>query len=385
MPAFSSAFLNNKLFCDQALSFDSMGRYSGDIQAGAFPQANGDVFLRLFLPGAQTVQMEASVSNEVSAQVALAHRGDGVFEGTLPFDERLTGPANVTVRVNGAVVLVPDLPIIWTDNRPQNNLEIPDPEGDYLLLKNVPHGSYIRETIWSHSTCNWEHCMVFTPPGYGKSREAFPVLYLLHGGGDNELMWEYVGKMSHILDNLWAEEKAERFIVVTMNGMLRSGGRVGTPVDEAFEQMLLEDCIPFIEQNYRVKTGKWDRAIAGLSMGAYMSCDIGFAHPELFGSIGTFTASMSKGDTPFSTYERPYPQVLAQGAERFAENYRLYFRSTTPQENHPEFFEADDALLKEAGIAELPCHHRVLYPARVSKWNSWRMGLRDFAQLVFRA
>ena len=385
MPVFSEEFLHNKLFLDQTISFDRMGMYPGGIQAGAFPRENGDVQVRLFLPGAETVRMNVAVSNTVSAEIELAAQGDGVFEGVIPFDERMTGPANVKVWVNGVAVVVPDLPVIWTENRPQNNIEIPDPEGDYLLVKDVPHGTYIRETIWSHSTGDWEHCMVFTPPGYRKGTECYPVLYLLHGGGDNELMWEYVGKMSHILDNLWAGGAAKEFIVVTMNGMLRSGGRVGNPVDSAFEEMLIRDCIPFIEENYRVKTGKWDRAIAGLSMGAYMSCDIGFAHPELFGSIGTFTASMTKDGEPFAAYERPYPEVLARGARWFGEQYRLYFRSTTPQENHPEFFEADDALLKEAGIDQLPCCHRILYPPKTSKWNSWRMGLRDFAKLVFQA
>lgn len=385
MPAFSKEFLSNKLFLDQTLSFDRMGERPGGVRTGAFPQENGDVLVRLVLPGAETVRMNVAVSNSVSLDLDFTDRGQGRFEAVIPFDRRMTGPANVRLRVNGAEVLVPDLPVIWTDNRPQNNIEIPDPEGDYLLLKDVPHGAYIRETIWSRSTGDWEHCMVFTPPGYQRGSGTYPVLYLLHGGGDNERMWEYVGKMSHILDNLWAEGRAEKFIVVTMNGMLRAGGRVGNPVDRAFEEMLLEDCIPFIEAGYRVKTDKWSRAIAGLSMGAYMSCDIGFAHPERFGSIGAFTASMTREGEPFASYQRPYPAVLARGAAWFAENYRLYFRSTTPQENHPEFFEADDGLLRAAGIDTLPCCRRILYPAHTSKWNSWRMGLRDFAQLVFRA
>lgn len=383
MAFFSQEYFNNKLFLDQALSFNSMGAYPDGTQGGAFPQPNGDVLVRLHINGAQTVRLHVAVSNQIFTDIVLAHQGGNVFEGTLPYDARMTGPANVQVYVNGAEVLVPDLPVIWTDNRPQNNLEIPEEDADYLLIQDVPHGSLTRELIHSHATGNWERCMVYTPPDYRHSAEPLPVLYLLHGGGDNELMWEYVGKMSHTLDNLWAEGKARKFIVVMMNGMLRAGGRIGTPVDLTFQQMLIHDCIPFIEENYRVRTDKWSRAIAGLSMGAYMTCDIGFAHPELFGSIGTFTASMQSNGN-MTSYQRPYPQVLKAGAENFAKNYQLYWRSTTPQENHPEFFEADDRLLKEAGIYDLPCHHRVLYGAATSKWNSWRMGLRDFAQLVFQ-
>jgi enterochelin esterase family protein len=338
--------------------------------------------VRLHISGAKTVKLHVAVSNFVFTDVELEEKGSDIFEGTIPFNEKMTGPANVNVYVNGAEVLVPDLPIIWTDNRPQNNIEIPDEGDDYLLIKDVPHGTLARELIFSHSTGAWERCMVYTPAGYRKSSEALPVLYLLHGGGDNDQMWEYVGKMSHTLDNLWAEGKAKKFVVVMMNGMLRAGGRVGNPVDSAFEQMLINDCIPFIEGNFNVLTDKWNRAIAGLSMGAYMSCDIGFAHPELFGSIGTFTASMTH-EGVFASYERPYPKTLAEGSERFGENYKLYWRSTTPQENHLDFFLEDDKLLKDAGIYYLPCHHRKLYEPNTSKWNSWRMGLRDFATLVF--
>lgn len=386
MENFSQEYLDNKMFLEQTISFNHVGNYPGGIESGAFPQPDGDVLVRLYIPGAITVKLHISVSNTVFADLVLEDRGNDIFEGTLPFDERMSGPANVNVYVNGAEVIVPDLPIIWTNNRPQNNLEIPDRCGEYLLIRDVPHGALTRELIYSHSTGNFERCLVYTPAGYHAGSDKLPVLYLLHGGGDNESMWEYVGKMSGILDNLRAEKKAEDFIVVMMNGMLRKGGTTSNAsglVDQVFEQMLLNDCIPFIEKNYRVKTDKWSRAIAGLSMGAYMSCDIGFAHSELFGSIGTFTASMSKSDG-FAEYERPYPRVLKEGAEHFAAQYKLYWRSTTPQENHPEFFMADDELLKEAGIYDLPCHHRKLYSPATSKWSSWRQGLRDFAELVFQ-
>lgn len=383
MAFFTQEFLNNKLFLDQTISFDRMGTYRDGTQGGAFPQSNGDVLVRLHIPGGKTAKLHIFVSNKVFADVELEKKDGDVFEGIIPFDARMTGPANVNVYVNGAEVIVPDLPVIWTDNRPQNNIEIPDENADYLLVKDVPHGSLTRELIYSRSTNAWERCLVYTPASYRKSDKLLPVLYLLHGGGDNEMMWEYVGKMSHTLDNLWAEGKAEEFVVVMMNGMLRTGGGIGGLVDYAFEQMLIQDCIPFIEENYRVKTDKWNRAIAGLSMGAYMTCDISFAHPELFGSVGTFTASMMKSDG-FATYERPYPHVLAEGAEEFAKKYKLYWRSTTPQENHLEYFLGDDELLKKAGIFDLPCHKRMLYSPETSKWNSWRMGLRDFAQLVFK-
>ena len=97
----------------------------------------------------------------------------------------------------------------------------------------------------------------------------------------------YAGRVAYILDNLIAEGKAEPFIVVMNNGMLRySGNAVMSVIDLAFERMLTESCIPYIEKNYRVKAGKWNRAITGLSMGCMQTCDIAFRHPELFGNLG---------------------------------------------------------------------------------------------------
>ena len=383
MVFFSEAYLRNKLFLEQALAVNPMGAYPDGTNAGAFPQENGDVLVRLKIPGGKTASLNISVSNYVSAKVDLQPVSGDVFEGTIAYDPKLNGPANVVLTVNGAQVLTPDLPVIWTDNRPQNNIELPEKGGEYLMERDISHGRMVREMIASKVTGNTERCMIYLPPDYQESGAALPVLYLLHGGGDNELMWDAVGKMSRILDNLWADKNAVPFVTVMMNGMIRAGGRIGTPVDETFENMLLEDTIPFVESRYHVRTDKWNRAIAGLSMGAYMSCDIGFAHPELFGSIGTFTASMSQ-NPGFAAYERPYPKTLAAGGEAFAANYKLYWRSTTPAENHPEFFAADDELLLKAGIYERACHHRVLYTPEVSKWSSWRRGLYDFAQLVFQ-
>lgn len=388
---FTQEFVANKLFQDQMMSFDRLSATNVDgktIQTGAIPQVNGDVLIRLYLPNVKKVTLFASVSRNVSKEIELVHHSEspkGVVEGILPYDEKMTGMANVTVTADGENQLMRDLPIIWCGNRPMNGIEIPDPDGSYLLIHDVPHGQYTRNIFWSSTMNNWENCYVYTPAGYLKSAQEFPVLYLLHGGGDNELCWEYVGRVSHIMDNLIAAGKAEPFIIVMCNDMLRSGGVVSNLMDRAFEHMLIDDCIPFVENTYRVKTGKWNRAVAGLSMGSFMTSDIGFGNPDIFGNVANFTAGLTCGDLlDRYTYSRPYHTMLANGSEEFAKNYKIFFRSTTPQEDHLDYFLEDDRLFAEAGINELPCYHRVLYPPRTSKWNSWRMGLRDFAQLLFK-
>jgi enterochelin esterase family protein len=379
---FTDEQLYNKAMTDQALTFDPLWpELAGDtpLKTGAFYQTNGDVLFRLYLPEAQSVHLRIG---QRQMEIALQKDAHGIHEGTLPYVKSDSGPQVVNVMVGGTVTLYPWLPVFWTGNRPCNYVEIPDTDNAFAYLENVPHGAMVRAVYHTHVLGSWERCNIYTPPGYMNGNENYPVLYLLNGGTDNEMCWEYTGKVAYILDNLIAAGQCKPFIVVMNNGMLRYPDTRPGVVDDAFERMLVESCIPYIEQHYRVKTDKWSRAIGGLSMGSFMTCDIGFNHPELFGYMGHFTANMTEKTLKMS-YERPFRRVMAEGPERFAEKYRVFYRSTTPNEDHFDYFEADDEICKAAGVAALPCYHRSVYSPETSKWNSWRMGLRDYAQLLF--
>ncbi len=379
---FSKEFLANKMFIQHALSFDrlSKGRkYAPD--AGYEIMPNGDVALRVYAPNAKCVRAEAWAD-----KVSFTRRDDGMFEGVLPYDEKDTGPRTVNIYIDEALVLSPYLPIYWTEDRPCNFVEMPDEAVDFAMVKDVPHGMMLHATFWAEATGDWERCTVYTPPGYMNGTDSYPVLYLQNGGSDNETSWEYSGRVANIMDNLIAEGKAVPMLIVMNNAMLRAGGEISNFRDRALESIIVDSCIPYIEQNFRVKTDKWNRAIAGLSMGAYMSNDIGFWHPELFGYIGGFTASMTTTET-WERYERPWPQVLKAAQEditTFSDKYKVFHRSTTTLENHFEFFEADDELCARAGIDKLDGYYRFVYPPTTSKWQSWRMGIRDFAQEIFK-
>jgi enterochelin esterase family protein len=372
---FSTKFLSNKVFKDLALNFDSPSPVRIDaktVETGALVRPNGDISFRVYAPNAKDVTLTFNLVRDGKLQ--LTKQGSGVFEGLLPFDVNHTGPMGVEVNIDGVAFIDPFMPIHWSGGRPRNFIEVPDTDLEFMHIKDVPHGAMSREIYWADVIKSWERCVIYTPPGHMKSSKEYPVLYLLHGGGENEIVWEYCGRVAHILDNLIATGKSEPFIAVMNNGMLRYSDTANNVVDDAFERMLTESCIPHIEKNYRVKTDKWNRAIAGLSMGSYMACDIGFKRPDLFGNIGTFTASMTH-ETLHMSYERPYPTVM-KDPQAFARNYRIYFRSTTPVEDHfADYFVAVD---------KFPSYHRIVYPKRTTKWNSWRMGLRDFAQLLFR-
>lgn len=381
---FSEGFLSNQMFTDCPLNFTPPAPMLLDgkpLLSGALMQPNGDILFRIFAPEARTVALKFDLVRD--GGMDLAKQGNGTFEGLLPYDDNHTGPMSVDISVDGNGFICPFMPIHWSINRPHNFIEVPDAAMDFMLIKDVPHGAMSREIYWSEVIKAWERCIVYTPPGYMKSAKHYPVLYLQHGGGENELVWGYAGRMAYILDNLIAEGKAEPFIVVMNNGMVRYPDNTSGIVDEAFERILIESCIPYIEGNYRATTGKWNRAIAGLSMGSMVSCDIAFRHPETFGNLGTFTASMTH-ETFKTTYERPWRSVMKDG-KKFASNYRIYFRSTTPKEDHyQDYFLADDKLCADAGIDKLPGYHRIVYAPRTTKWNSWRLGLRDFAPLLFR-
>ena len=134
--------------------------------------------------------------------------------------------------------------------------------------------------------------VVYTPPDYAASGETrYPVLYLLHGSGDNEIGWTNVGRAHLILDNLLADGKALPMLVVMPDGhaVERRAGGPNNNNTKAFEADLLGDIIPLVERSYRVKAGSSNRAIAGLSMGGGQSWAIGMGHLDMFAYVCPFS------------------------------------------------------------------------------------------------
>ena len=138
--------------------------------------------------------------------------------------------------------------------------------------------------------------VVYTPPGYSKNGK-YPVLYLLHGIGDDERDWVSTGQADVILDNLYADKKLVPMIVVMPNGRAakqdRPGGdyRKQFPAFSAFEDDLLKDVIPFVESHYAVNADREHRAVAGLSMGGGQSLNFGLKHLGIFASVGGFSSA----------------------------------------------------------------------------------------------
>lgn len=153
-----------------------------------------------------------------------------------------------------------------------SGIEIPYPEGDTrFALADVPHGEIRMKRYFSKTANDWRRMFVYTPPCYEKSTAAYPVLYLQHGGGEDERGWSQQGLTDIIMDNLIARKEAVPMIIVMLDGNSKD-----------FNSELFNDCIPLVEKTYRVKTGRASRALAGLSMGGIQTLNACITHPEYF-------------------------------------------------------------------------------------------------------
>ena len=188
-----------------------------------------------------------------------------------------------------------------------NYFVIPTVETDFFALSNVPHGRV--ESVLYHSTSlHAERRMhVYLPPGFENIKGRLPVLYLLHGGGDNDLSWTGAAKANLILDNLYAAGKLKNMIVVMPAGHTPGKGfSMGTgPEQDPFCKDLLEDIIPLVEKTYPVSTKGEDRAIAGFSMGGVQTLNMALWNPEKFGYVcpmgtGYFPSSLKEIDEKYS-------------------------------------------------------------------------------------
>lgn len=378
---FDKEYLSNKIFLEQGLCYDEyiLGFLDGlKEQTGLSYRENGDVALRVHAEGCDRV--ECLINKE---RFSLRKDENGYFSGVIPYAPHRNGPLNTDLLFDGERLVYPYLPAAFSANALHNFIEFPCREQDFAMLRDVPHGAVTRQVFYSHIRDSFERCLVYTPPGYMSGDERYPVLYLQHGAGENETVWESTGRIANILDNLIAEGCCVPFIVVMNNNMLRYPGNEDGPFDHGFEKLLIDECIPFIEANYRVKPGKWNRAIAGLSMGAYLSNDIALFHPDCFGYYGAFTGCMHQ-PKKMAHYERPC-QDLERTGQIIKENYRVFFQSATPQEDHIDYCEIDHELCRQCGITELPGYRFFIHSPETCKWSSWRMGLRDYAKLLFRA
>jgi enterochelin esterase family protein len=231
---------------------------------------------------------------------------------------------------------------------------------------------------------------VYTPPGYEKGDKKYPVFYLLHGAGGDEDAWTTLGRTPYILDNLIAQGKALPMIVVMTNGNARSAaapgeepsGLITSPADPGlanqggFEKSLINDVIPFIEQNYRTLTDKDHRAIAGLSMGGMHTQSITNANPDKFGYIGVMSMGLRTNSRMGNYNEEEHKkQVLAIQKS----GVKLYWIACGTDDF---LFESVTTLRKF--YDELGFKYEYRESTGGHTWPNWRIYLSELAPKLFK-
>jgi alpha-N-arabinofuranosidase len=348
-----------------------------------YPQVNSErrVRARVVAPQAQSVVLEFLGG----AKYPLAKGEDGAWVGvTRPQDE---GFHYYQLVIDGAQVPDPGSLYFYGGSRWGSGLEVPAQDRDFYAVKDVPHGQLQQVLYYSKSASANLRCFVYTPPDYEKSpSKRYPVLYLQHGGGEDETGWGSQGHTSQIMDNLIAYGKARPFIIVMANsyvpGSSNAPGRGPTPAGtpgrgvagpggrtfnfSAFERVLIDDLIPFIDAQYRTLADQPHRSMAGLSMGGMQTRGITLANLNKFSHIGIF----SGGSIALSNIT---------DLAAFKEQVKVVFVSYGSRENGA-VGKSNVEALQQAGIKGVYYES----PNTGHEWQSWRRSLCQFAPLLFQ-
>ena len=347
---------------------------------GARTLEDGKVEITYYAPEAGTVEV-AGIGGSMPGRYPLQPSEDEGYWKVI-IDDLPPGFHYHDFFVDGARAMNPRMPIGYGCSEAYNFFEVPDPDFDAYLLKDVPHGTVHMEVYKSSVIGRYRSCWVYTPPGYEKQTEkTYPVFYLQHGGGENEGGWIWQGKINYIMDNLLAEEKCVEMIVVMNCGYAFYEVEEGIYEDGKIGDVICKDCIPFIDSKYRTKTGKYDRAMAGLSMGSFHTRWTVFPNIELFGYLGLFSGGFAyKNDGSFGGVAYDYSDIFKDKAT-FNSQIKLMFVSAGEQE--------DAIFCEEARSAVMPLMEKGYnavfrtYPG-YHEWNVWRKSAFDMVQLLFK-
>lgn len=336
------------------------------------PEVGGDrrVTFRLRAPNAKQV----TVAGEwPGGPVPMTQDEQGVWSATVgPLEPDLYGYSFV---VDDFRSLDPGNAWVKPSRSPTTSVvEVPGSPPRLSEWQDVPHGTVRSHQYLSRSLGRRRGLIVYTPPGYdAKPDDRYPVLYLLHGSGDNEATWTALGRAHLILDNLIAQRKSQPMVVVMPDGHAVAPGSAEARGrnTEAFARDLLEDVIPFVEANYRTRPGPENRAVVGLSMGGGQSLTIGLNHPDLFAWVGGFSAAIGNPESTVAT-------ALADPSATNS-RLRLLWIACGKDDRLVENARQLSEVLKAKGI-----RHQFQATEGNHSWPVWRRYLPEFAGLLFR-
>jgi enterochelin esterase-like enzyme len=334
--------------------------------------ADGRVTFQLFAPKATEVLLRSEGPAPFANQ-PLARGDSGVWRLTMQV------PADLYIYwydVDGVAVADPH------NNRPRVNmstvrslLEVPGAASEFFAERPVPHGQVAAIHYQSKALGVPRRMHVYTPPGYATGTQRYPVLYLLHGAGDNDQSWLMAGRANFILDNLIAAGKAKPMIVVMPAGHTPPSPN-GAPSSDAFARDLLGDVMPYVEQNFRVLPGREQHAIAGLSMGGQQTLNVGLLNLDRFSQLGVFSSGWF-GPDGAANFAKNNETLLSD--PKINDRIRLFWFATGKEDFVLPSTKAALALLDQ---------HRIRYSYKETEgghtWPNWRAYLNEFAPLLFR-
>ena len=367
-----------------------------------YPQVNSKRQVRAQISAPNATSVGLDICDTIYSMVK---DENGVWTG-------VSGPVDVgfhyyQLNIDGANVPDPGSLYYYGAGRWGSGIEIPSDDQDIWAVKNVPQGTMNETFYWSTVTEKMRHCYIYLPNEYYTNpTKKFPVLYLMHGMGENEHGWAEQGHTAQIMDNLIAEKKAVPFIIVIdcldaqlpgqqgggMGGFGGFGGqRPGGPSADAqaqgqapqgqgqrrggfgggfmmggaFGDVLIKDIIPMVEKNYRVIADPQHRAMAGLSMGGMTTHSVTLANPTTFAYVGMFS-----GGT-FSVSE-------LENNDDFKKTNKALFMSCGGKENMGVMEAAEN--LKKIGINATG----YISEGTAHEWHTWRRSLYQFVQICFK-
>ena len=352
-----------------------------NINRNGYPRVLKDnsVMFRVNAPQAQNIQIDLG-GTKYDMQ-----KGEG-GTWTVTTKPQVPGFHYYSLVVDGVSVADPASQTFYGCSRWSSAIEIPEQGMDDFEVQNVPRGEVRTVYYYSKVEESWRPLMVYTPAGYNEGQQTYPVVYIQHGGGEDHRGWMEQGRTAQIMDNLIAAGKAVPMIVVSANSNVnsRSGGFGGGGYSwqgmQTFRSELIDNVIPFVEKNYRVKKDRKSRAMCGLSMGGGQSFYIGLRSPEVFANVGVFSTGMFGGIRGASDFdlEKEVPGILSD-TKNFNSQLDIFFLSCGEQDPRIEYTHTIVKKMREGGV-EVKFNS---YPGD-HEWQVWRKSLHEFAQYLFK-
>jgi enterochelin esterase family protein len=385
------AFFAGLCYAQEASDFQPA---TTNVWGAEYPRVDsqGRVQLRVKAPDATKVR----INFWSGPKAEMTKQADGFWTFTTP--PMVPGLHYYNFVVDGAEVSDTGSHAFFGGGKHASAVEVPEPGSTYYSIQDVPHGQ-VRE-VWYNSkvTGSWRHAMVYLPPNYEtQTRQRFPVLYLQHGGGEDETGWIRQGRANFILDNLIAAGKCKPMIIVMAYGYARRAGQAapvltgppaGSPermramqeMTAAFADDVTQALIPFIDKTYRTIPDRDHRAMAGLSMGGMQTFQITLKHLDLFSHIGGFSGAGGGMATSPLDLKTAFGGVLSDAAA-FNKKVHLVWVGIGTKEPERMYQSVNNfhQTLEKAGIK----HIYYESPGTDHEWQTWRRSLAEFALRLF--